>query len=260
MIVRAFPLFDKGAILRADMMAELASYAYLFGDILYDGYSDGILCGCRLTTTKDTIVVNPGIIRYAGKNFLIKDPIYVAYSPTNSTTILKMNFLGENRSARFITYDAEVVLDKASAVREGQIELCRFKLQPGAQLRYKYVDFEDRSTEYDTLNTLHVPYSSKERSTLSPEITYDYARELSGANPKNNLDVTFCLQAMDRSRPVAADTIALYLTSRLGGSIEEFTTNEALYDGLNQILAAAKRGQDVVPKNRERRRSKILVD
>lgn len=260
MIVRAFPLFDKGAILRADMMAELASYAYLFGDILYDGYSDGILSGCRLTTTKDTIVVNPGIIRYAGKNFLIKDPIYVAYSPTNSTTILKMNFLGENRSARFITYDAEVVLDKASAVREGQIELCRFKLQPGAQLRYKYVDFEDRSTEYDTLNTLHVPYSSKERSTLSPEITYDYARELSGANPKNNLDVTFCLQAMDRSRPVAADTIALYLTSRLGGSIEDFTTNEALYDGLNQILAAAKRGQDVVLKNRERRRSKILVD
>ena len=260
MIVRAFPLFDKGAILRADMMAELASYAYLFGDILYDGYSDGILSGCRLTTTKDTIVVNSGIIRYAGKNFLIKDPIYVAYFPTNSTTILKMNFLGENRSTRFITYDAEVVLAKAAAVREGQIELCRFKLQPGAQLRYKYVDFEDRSTEYDTLNTLHVPYSSKERSTLSPEITYDYARELSEANPQDNLDTAFCLQAMDRSRPVAADAIALYLASRLGDRAEDFATNEALYDGLNQILAAAKRGQNVTPRNRERRRPKILIE
>ena len=84
MIVRAFPLFDKGAILRADMMTELAGYAYLFGDILYDGYSDGILSGCRLTTTKDAIVVNPGIIRHAGKNFLIKDPVYIAYSPTNT--------------------------------------------------------------------------------------------------------------------------------------------------------------------------------
>lgn len=104
MIVRAFPLFDKGAILRSDMMAELASYAYLFGDILFDGYADGILSGCHLTTTKDTIVVNPGIIRHAGKNFLIKDPIYVAYAPTNTTTILKMNFLGENRSVKFITY------------------------------------------------------------------------------------------------------------------------------------------------------------
>lgn len=79
MIVRAFPLFDQGSILRADMMAELAGYAYLFGDILYDGYSDGILSGCRLTTTRDAIVVNPGVIRHAGKNFLIKDPIYVAY-------------------------------------------------------------------------------------------------------------------------------------------------------------------------------------
>ena len=124
MIVRAFPLFDQGSILRADMMAELAGYAYLFGDILYDGYSDGILSGCRLTTTRDAIVVNPGVIRHAGKNFLIKDPIYVAYYPTNSTTVLKMNFLGENRSARFVTYDAEVVLDNAPAVREGQIELC----------------------------------------------------------------------------------------------------------------------------------------
>lgn len=260
MIVRAFPLFHKGAILRADMMAELASYAYLFGDILYDGYSDGILSGCQLTTTKDTIVVNPGIIRHAEKNFLIKDPIYVAYSPTNSTIILKMDFLGENRSAQFITYDAEVVLDKAAAVREGQIELCRFKLQPGAQLRYKYVDFKDRSTEYDTLNTLHVPYSSKERSTLSPEITYDYAKELSRTNPKDNLDVAFCLRAMDRSRPVAADTIALYLAARLDGSTDDFTTNEALYDGLNQILTAAKRGQDVAPKSKERGKSKILVD
>lgn len=191
---------------------------------------------------------------------MIKDPIYVAYSPTNSTTILKINFLEENRSVRFITYDAEVVLEKATAVHEDQIEFCRFKLQPGAQLRYNYVDFEDRSTEYDTLNTLYAPYSSKERSTLSPEITYDYARELSRTNPKNNLDVIFCLQAMDRSRPVAADTIALYLASRLGGSIGDFTTNEALYDGLNQILATAKHGQDVVPKNKERRRSKILVE
>ena len=257
MIVRAFPLFDKGAILSSDMMAELASYAYLFGDILFDGYADGILSGCHLTTTKDAIVVNPGIIRHAGKNFLIKDPIYVAYAPTNTTT---MNFLGENRSVQFITYDAEVVLDKTAAVRDGQIELCRFKLQPGAQLRYKYVDFEDRSTEYDTLNTLHVPYSSKQRSTLSPEITYDYAKELSGTNPKDNLDITFCLRAMDCSRPVAADTIALYLASRLGGSMESFATNEALYDGLNQILAAAKRGQDIAPKSKERRRSKILVD
>lgn len=260
MIVRAFPLFHKGAILRADMMTELAGYAYLFGDILYDGYSDGILSGCRLTTTKDAIVVNPGIIRYAEKNFLIKEPIYAAYSPTNSTAILKMNFLGENRSAQFITYDAEVVLDKTAAVREGQLELCRFKLQPGAQLRYKYVDFKDRSTEYDTLNTLHVPYSSKERSTLSPEITYDYAKELSGTNPKDNLDVTFCLRAMDRSRPVAADAIALYLASRLDGGTDDFTTNEALYDGLNQILTAAKRGQDITPKSKKRVKSKILVD
>lgn len=260
MIVRAFPLFYQGSILRADMMAELAGYAYLFGDILYDGYSDGILSGCRLTTTRDAIVVNPGVIRHAGKNFLIKDPIYVAYYPTNSTTVLKMNFLGENRSARFVTYDAEVVLDNAPAVREGQIELCRFKLQPGAQLRYKYVSFEDRSTEYDTLNTLHVPHSAKERSTLSPEITYDYARELSGTNPKNHWDIVFCLQAADRSRPVAADAIALYLRSRLGGSAEDFSTNQALYEGLNQILTSVKREQDIAPRSKERRKSKILVD
>ena len=65
---------------------------------------------------------------------------------------------------------------------------------------------------------------------------------------------------MDRSRPVAADAIALYLASRLGDRAEDFATNEALYDGLNQILAAAKRGQNVTPRNRERRRPKILIE
>ena len=260
MIVRAFPLFDKGAILCADMMEALTSYAYLFGDVLFDGYSDGIISGCQLTTTEDAIMINPGIVRHAGKNFLIKDPVYVAYSPTDSTTVLRMNFLGETRSTRFITYDAEIVLEKATDAHKGQIELCRFKLQPGAQLRYQYVDFEDRSTEYDTLNTLRVPYASKERSTLSPEITYDYAKELWTTNAMEDLDTAFCLQAMDRSKPIAAETIAFYLASRLGGSLDEYTANETLYDGLNHILTCAKRGQNMIPKSKERRRSKILID
>lgn len=259
MIVRAFPLFEKGAILRTEMLSELAEHAYRFGDLLHEGQSDGVVAGCRLTTTKDSIIVNPGVVLSGGRVYLIKEPAFVSYAPTNATVVLKLEFHGESRSDSFIFHDVELTLDTDTASREGQLELCRFKLQPGAYLRYEYTDFNDRATEYDTLNTLHVPYSSGGRATLSPEISFAFAEELMGTRPSDPLDAAFCLQALDRSRPVAAETIAGYLALRLGEPMDNFSSNGKLYDGLRRVLMEAKRGGG---KAREsvRPRRKVLVE
>lgn len=46
------------------MIAELTAYLYRLGLLLYQNCTDGIVSGCALTTTEDSIVVNPEIIRY----------------------------------------------------------------------------------------------------------------------------------------------------------------------------------------------------
>ena len=64
MWVQKIPGFHSGHILKQEMMVELSAYLYHLGPLLYQNCTDGIVSGCTLTTTEDSIVVNPGVIRY----------------------------------------------------------------------------------------------------------------------------------------------------------------------------------------------------
>ena len=81
MWVQKIPEFHSGHILKREMMAELSAYLYRLGPLLYQSCADGIVSGCMLTTTEDSIVVNPGIIRYEGDFYLIREPQFALYAP-----------------------------------------------------------------------------------------------------------------------------------------------------------------------------------
>ena len=72
MWVQKIPEFHSGHIFKREMMTELSSYLYGLGPLLYQNCSDGIVAGCVLTTTEDSIVVNPCVIRYEGELSLIQ--------------------------------------------------------------------------------------------------------------------------------------------------------------------------------------------
>ena len=69
MIKQATPIFQEAHILRKTMMEALSDYVFLTDRFFYKGYGDGILAGCELTTTRDTIVLNEGVILYDGQLF-----------------------------------------------------------------------------------------------------------------------------------------------------------------------------------------------
>lgn len=259
MIGQIFPLFQSGRILRRDMLEAFSDYSYRFGELLYTDYADGIISGCKLTTTQDAIIVNQGILCFQGKLFLVKDAVPVGYHPTNTTCVLKVSYLGETRTESFITHEMEMTLSEELTSREGQIELCRFTLQPGAHLRNQYVDFEDRSTEYDTLNTLHSPYAAPERSSLSPVITKAFAEEMFGCELENQTDISFCLELLGRSEPIGVRALSRYIRLRTGQGVLD-ATNEELYGGLLRILKEVKQGNHAAGKTAPKRQRMILID
>ena len=258
MIGQIFPLFREGYLLRTQMLEAFTDYSFRFGELLYTGYANGIISGCRITTTQDTIIVHPGLVLFYGKVFYIKEPTPVSYAPTNELRILKLHYMGEERTESMIRYEMELFLDEDPVQKDGQIELCRFTLQQGAYLRCRYQDFEDWGTEYDTLSMVHAQYASPGHSTLHPELTKAFAREMLSCTLENQTDINFCLGILSRGEPVCAEALTAYISLR-SGHMTGNGDNEELYRGLLDILREVKGGGSRKRTEGKKHRS-ILVE
>ena len=256
MWVQKIPEFHSGHILKREMMAELSAYLYRLGPLLYQNCADGIVSGCMLTTTEDSIVVNPGIIRYEGDFYLIREPQFALYAPTNTTRVLNLVFHDQVQTDSFVTREIELAFTEGASAEKRYLELCRFKLQPGARLRYTYTSFADRETEYDTLNIIHAPFCGMGRPTLSPEITAHFAREALDAGAEGT-DAMFCMMLLASKEPVQAEALEAYIHSKLGKDYA-CHSNLGMYQGLISCLKQFKGGQDTAaPK---RKAWSIMVD
>lgn len=140
---------------------------------------------------------------------------------------------------------------------DNEMELCRFKLKKGAVLRTNYTDFFDRATEFDTVNTINVPYSAINQSTLSPEITFAFAQEARNFSLEVE-DFNFCQAALSE-KILSAEQISFYIEHRLKIELPD-KKNQTLYDNLCLILQEIKNGRRREINNSSRRRKEILLD
>lgn len=258
MIGQIFPLFREGHLLRTQMLEAFTDYSFRFGELLYTGYANGIISGCQLTTTEDTIIVHPGLVLFFGKVFYIKEPTSVNYAPTDELRILKLHYLGEEQTESMIRYEMELSLEEDSKQKEGQIEMCRFTLQQGAYLRCQYQSFEDWGTAYDTLNMVHVPYAALGHSTLHPELLRTFAKEMLTHTLENQMDISFCLDILSRGGAVCSEALTAYIGLHNGvGTVKE--NNQEIYNGLLDILREVRSGGNQKKVTSKKHRS-ILID
>ena len=115
MWVQKIPEFHSGHILKQEMMVELSAYLYHLGPLLYQNCTDGIVSGCTLTTTEDSIVVNPGVIRYEGELYLIREPQLIHYTPTNTTRVLNIVFHAQVQTDSFVTREMELAFTEGAS-------------------------------------------------------------------------------------------------------------------------------------------------
>ncbi len=57
------PQFEKKRLLRTEMLEQIRDFPRDYLEILYAGYSDGVLRGCALRWTENRLVIGPGILR-----------------------------------------------------------------------------------------------------------------------------------------------------------------------------------------------------
>ncbi|AIQ14235.1 hypothetical protein [Paenibacillus durus] len=219
MFTHIVPKFEKGRILKTGMLENLRDYPRSFLDIRYQDYSDGIIAGTNVSVREDVLCISPGIIKYAGRLYLMEEEQEVPYAATGREMVLKVRFEEGQSSADFDRHAGTVVLEEN---QHGDIEqeLARFKLKEGAVLRSGYIDFADLSTEYNTLNFIRALHAGCGGGTLSPIILKLFARELIGKGSRDPLDLSFALLCLNEEK-IELEAILHYLAARSGSSLPD---------------------------------------
>ncbi|WP_028558691.1 hypothetical protein [Paenibacillus pinihumi] len=240
MFVDRYPNFEKGRILKSEMMGNLRDYPRMLTELYWEDYSNGIITGAEIRTGNHHLTVTRGIVKQAGRLYVLYEDYDLPYEATGIETLVKLRFLDPVIRSDMVSYHAEIVLDEKSELEEYELELGRFKLKQGAQLRMNYQSFEDMATEYNTINLIHTQYAGRKRSTVAPAITHYFASELFKRGSRDVLDVSFAMQCLN-GRSVERDVIEQYLSARLGTESKAFS-NLSIHRSFTRILGGLSNG------------------
>ena len=228
------PTLNPGPV-KKEIVACLRDLSFDEQNIRYYDYTDGIISGCELVEEGMKIGLVNGLVKFAGRLYKLKEKMLVPYEHTDAWTMLKLRFGPQIRHPEYIHYIAELVLDADLTLKPNEMEMGRFKLKRGSRLRTVYKNFEDMSTEYDTVNLLYVKQAARYQSTLSPTVTRHFAREAFAFLGDTPLDCAFCSTCLSTGEAVSRELIERYICNRLKRNYTEMD-NSKLHEALTEIL------------------------
>lgn len=251
------PIFQKKKLLRIEMLEQLRDYPRDYLKLYFQGYGDGIVCGCQIMWDNEQLVIAPGILYHAGKLYFMEKSYQMECHAEDKMKYLKVQFMTEIQEEGKIEGNTRIVLDDRKPDAACEMELCRFRLQEGARLRDTYEDFEDYATEYDTINRIHVPFALYGQAMIWPEILKQFAKEILEIKTKNIYDASFAMNILANQGKIPADCVDSYLKIRLEREKTEIG-NHSIYKGLQEVLRQEKTGRPFRPSENEKQHSVIL--
>lgn len=231
----SYPQFQIKRLLRVEMLEQLRDYPATFLNLAFAGFANGVISGCDCSWNDDLLTIHPGMVLWNSNIYFMKNPFCIHCRPEDGLRYLKIQFLKEGLENGIIMGNSKIYLDKKEPIDENEMELCRFRLQEGARLRDEYATFEDYSTEYDTLNLIHVPYAGEESATLNPKLLNQYAKETIDNRVTDSYDVSFAMNILANNGTIKVDCICAYLSVKLGKEMK-YAKNQELYCGLLKVL------------------------
>ncbi len=257
MFTNIFPKFDKGRILKREMLESLRDYPKDFIDIYFHDFSNGIISGADLVIKDTEIIITKGIIKHENKMYMLQKEISIPYKAENKEVLVKVKFLDEIQKSDFNIGNTEIFIDGNTNIEKNEIELGRFELKEGAILRDDYKDFKDFSTEYNTVNIINVEYAGIEKSIMHPKILRYFSSVLLKNKTDNAYDIAFVMECMNENIK-DRELIIYYISNRLNISYKDYS-NMQLYKYLCQIIREVESGVKKV-EGRHNRHSRIIVD
>ncbi|WPP42969.1 DNA and RNA helicase [Paenibacillus hunanensis] len=234
------PRFEKGRVLKTEMLEQVRDYPRVLANIEYDEYSDGILSGAHVTVDPAELIVAPGLVKFRGHLYMLEQSQRLFYEATENEQILRIRFEDNGSDRDFERLAGMLILDEQQPSAD-ELELGRFKLKQGAVLRSDYIDFADMVTEFNTWNPVSACYAGIGQCTLRPEVIHRFARELLQTGTQEAADYAFAFMALNTQR-VERTVLEHYIAARNQTELVS-GSNMKLHRQLTVILQDAARGK-----------------
>lgn len=239
-----YPAFERGRIMKKELLWALRDYSFSALQLQYRDYPDGIISGCGIRTEEDVLWIMPGIIKCQDFIFLLADQEKIKYAPTEKYVSLKFRLLETEVLPDYTRYITEFVLDEEVFRKQNEIEICRFQLKEGARLRTEYKDFYDIQTEYDTVNLVDATWSAQGENTLSKAVTDYFAQKVLECGRAEDGDIRFAYLLLQNREAVRYEVLKDYIFRKTGVSKDEITIKEA-FRLLERILEGIRHGMSI---------------
>lgn len=247
-----YPQFEKKHLLRTEMLDLLRDNSQDFLQMYFSNYGDGVLAGCNLSWEENRLTIHPGVIYRMGKLYFLQEPYHLECVADNRKKYLKVQFLTEEKDTTQVVGNTRVFLDETKVDPIREMELCRFHFQEGAKLRDTHENFEDYSTQYDTIETVYAPFSVPGGSSLNPIVVKRFAKEMLRAEVENVHDISFAMTALAAEGAVSPQCIEEYIYIRLGQN-KTVSNIGGMYVDLLEIWRGFDKGKKYGRNNAERK-------
>lgn len=255
------PIFQRGNLLTQEMLDAMKCYMLDVSAAVFAEYADGIISGMQVSVSDGIVTVGKGLVKYKDTLVVVSEDTVVPVKEKNTVQIVKLMIADKETGTEFETIDVDIVADSDIEKKENEIEICRMKLQNGASLRSHYLNFEDMSTEFDTVQLIYADWAACKSKSIHPQILEQFAKEARAGGHKEAVDICFLQQIYGiRQGACRRELITFYLEEKLGTKREEYS-NEDIYNGLCKALRQLKAGVASRRPMREMRELRtVLVD
>lgn len=254
-----YPRFEKKYLLRIEMLEQLRDYPRNYINLLFRGYGNGIVNGCELKWEENELTVLPGMIYWGRNLYFMEEPYKLECKAQDNLCYLKVKFLEEIKESVKVLGMASIYIDNKRPNYACEMEIGRFRLQAGARLRSSYKNFSDFSTEYDTINRIHTPFSDNGGSTISPGILIQFAHEMLEKDLSDTYDVSFCMNVLANDGKIASKCIKTYLKRQCDSDVRKEDSNEKIYEGLLNTLKSRSGTGNYQKGNDQRKKGIVLL-
>lgn len=239
-----YPAFERGRIMKKELLWALRDYSYSALKLQYRDYPDGIISGCGIHAEGNVLWIMPGVIKCQDFIFLLTDEEKISYASAGKYVSLKFRLLGTEVLPDYTRYRTEFMLDEEILRKPNEVEICRFQLKKGAELRTDYKDFYDIQTEYDTVNLADATWSAQGGNTLSKTVMDYFARKVLECGKADVGDIQFSYMVLQSREAVRYEILTDYITRKTGVPKGEITLREA-FRLLDRILEGIRHGRDM---------------
>lgn len=185
------PSFNKGSILKKNMLDALRDYPYTVLDVKYSDYGDGILSGFKINALEnEQFSISPGILKINGE--IYTSPVALTLEQVDEKHYV---YLVIEQNDNPDGSEVDLKIEQTTELRECGWELFRYTKNANM---YEYKDvFELFATPMNRINQLFCKFAIVGGNTLNPSYFRMFAKAVLSRSNATAEDVAFAYQCLN---------------------------------------------------------------